>query len=48
MTHLKPVCDLTLESHMDTQKQTEKRNNTGSSESTSQKLVRPPEKNGQG
>jgi len=46
MRYLKPVCDLTtLESQKDTQKQTEKRHSTGRSESTSQKLVRPSEKN---
>jgi hypothetical protein len=48
MRYLKPVCDLTiLDSQMDTQKQTEKRNSTGRSESTTQNLVRPPAKNGQ-
>jgi len=46
MRYLKPVCDLTtLESQKDTQKQIEKRHSTGRSESTSQKLVRPSEKN---
>ena len=48
MRLLKPVYDLTiLDSQMDTQKRTEKRNSTGRYESTSQKLVRPPAKNGQ-
>ena len=45
MRYLKPVCDSKiLEIQVDNQKQTEKRYNTGRSESTSQKLVRPPEK----
>jgi hypothetical protein len=52
MRFLKPVCDLTtLGGQMDTQTQTQtqtqtgKRQSTGRSESTSQKLVRSYEKN---
>ena len=43
MRLLKPVYDLTiLDSQMDTQKRTEKRNSTGRYESTSQKLQKQP------